>query len=434
MSRQITDLSAAGANLFHAVVELQRLRASSERKFQRWFFETRAEQERAREVQAELQRQLQEERQQRAEAAGSISGARSERLKAEELVKEMRRELQISKEEARRAWEELGRREQEERDRTTSLRNGEPTLVGGVQVVPRPQGVGTRQINPAQRPSTREAPYGGAVGQSPGSTQAQSRRGQPGHDDSPEDPESSYQQPSVSSQGSYEVPAAVSDDQYYTQQRSQQSGRAVTYVPSPSRGYGQSTSRGESRIYPQGSADTAIRQGSANGQSSTTPVTTNMPEERSYEPSAHEPEGYAEEDYEINPDGSIRRDSQGRPIRYRSPRSAGSSEEYEQREYGQSYQPTSRPSASTSPQGPSAYDPYTTVTTSQPTSQPPSSRPVDYSGQDWGQPSSTGWESITPRHRHPTRLSDVVEEEDERSRRTSPSRGSGVSGGERGAR
>ena len=33
LARQVTDLSAAGANLFHAVVELQRLRASSERKF-----------------------------------------------------------------------------------------------------------------------------------------------------------------------------------------------------------------------------------------------------------------------------------------------------------------------------------------------------------------------------------------------------------------
>lgn len=33
MARQTTDLSAAGANLFHAVVELQRLRASSEREF-----------------------------------------------------------------------------------------------------------------------------------------------------------------------------------------------------------------------------------------------------------------------------------------------------------------------------------------------------------------------------------------------------------------
>jgi len=49
MARQINDLSAAGANLFHAVVELQRLRQSSERKFQRWFFDTRDEQERARE-------------------------------------------------------------------------------------------------------------------------------------------------------------------------------------------------------------------------------------------------------------------------------------------------------------------------------------------------------------------------------------------------
>lgn len=56
MARQITDLSAAGANLFHAVVELQRLRASSERKFQRWFFETREEQERAKETQGELER------------------------------------------------------------------------------------------------------------------------------------------------------------------------------------------------------------------------------------------------------------------------------------------------------------------------------------------------------------------------------------------
>lgn len=58
MARQITDLSAAGSNLFHAVVELQRLRASSERKFQRWFFETRAEQEKSSETIAQLQTQL----------------------------------------------------------------------------------------------------------------------------------------------------------------------------------------------------------------------------------------------------------------------------------------------------------------------------------------------------------------------------------------
>jgi hypothetical protein len=48
---------------------------------------------------------------------------------------------------------------------------------------------------------------------------------------------------------------------------------------------------------------------------------------------------------------------------------------------------------------------------------------VDYSGSGWGQ--GSGWDSVTPRHRHPTRLSDVIEE-DERSR-TSPSRASRAS-------
>jgi hypothetical protein len=136
MSRQITDLSAAGANLFHAVVELQRLRASSERKFQRWFYETRQEQERAQEREAELMRQLEGSRQVQQDDSSRVSQAEREKRNAEKLVAEMRRELQISKEEARRAWEELGRREQEERERVLSLREGQPTLVGGVQVVP----------------------------------------------------------------------------------------------------------------------------------------------------------------------------------------------------------------------------------------------------------------------------------------------------------
>src|SRR5256714_7212996 len=167
MARQITDLSAAGANLFHAVVELQRLRASSERKFQRWFFETRQEQERAQEVQAELERLLRAEREERANALASIATAQTDRMKAEDLVKEMRRELQISKEEARRAWEELGRREQAERERTISLRSGEPTLVGGVQVVPMTQGVPSRQTSTANRPTTRDGPYTGGPGPTP---------------------------------------------------------------------------------------------------------------------------------------------------------------------------------------------------------------------------------------------------------------------------
>ncbi|KAK4232233.1 hypothetical protein QBC38DRAFT_439148 [Podospora fimiseda] len=150
LSRQVADLSAAGANLFHAVVELQRLRASSERKFQRWFFETRAELERNQEIAAMLETQLEQERQARADQTQNFAKLEAENAKNQKLISEMRRELLISKEEARRAWEELGRREQEERDRTVSLQQGLPTIVGGVQVVPMTQGP------PSREPSRRE--------------------------------------------------------------------------------------------------------------------------------------------------------------------------------------------------------------------------------------------------------------------------------------
>ncbi|KAI0487243.1 hypothetical protein F4859DRAFT_509815 [Xylaria cf. heliscus] len=141
LSRQVTDLSSAGANLFHAVVELQRLRASSERKFQRWFFETRRELERNQEVTAMLEAALEEERRTRADTIRKAVEQEQGSSKLHKQLAEMRKELTISKEEARRAWEELGRREQEERDRTTSLQLGQPTIVGGVQVVPMTQGV-----------------------------------------------------------------------------------------------------------------------------------------------------------------------------------------------------------------------------------------------------------------------------------------------------
>ncbi|PHH64011.1 hypothetical protein CDD81_5116 [Ophiocordyceps australis] len=140
LARQVTDLSAAGANLFHAVVELQRLRASSERKFQRWFFETRAELERAQEINAMMDMALQKERGERAEAIREALDQERSTSKMHKQLAEMRKELSISKEEARRAWEELGRREQEERDRTFSLQHGQATIVGGVQVVPMVQG------------------------------------------------------------------------------------------------------------------------------------------------------------------------------------------------------------------------------------------------------------------------------------------------------
>ncbi|GKT96388.1 hypothetical protein Ct61P_14238 [Colletotrichum tofieldiae] len=144
LSRQVTDLTAAGANLFHAVVELQRLRASSERKFQRWFFETRAELERAQEVNAMLEAALEEERRARENAVQAAIQKERQHSANDERVREMKKELQISKEEARRAWEELGRREHEERERTLSLQSGQPTILGGVQVVPMTQGVPSR--------------------------------------------------------------------------------------------------------------------------------------------------------------------------------------------------------------------------------------------------------------------------------------------------
>ncbi|PON24852.1 hypothetical protein TGAM01_v206360 [Trichoderma gamsii] len=151
LARQVTDLSAAGANLFHAVVELQRLRASSERKFQRWFFETRSELERAHEVNAMLEAALEKERREREQAIREAVDHERGVSKTQKQLVEMRKELSISKEEARRAWEELGRREQEERDRTLSLQSGHPTVVGGVQVVPMTQGGG-----PSRHSSTRE--------------------------------------------------------------------------------------------------------------------------------------------------------------------------------------------------------------------------------------------------------------------------------------
>ncbi|KAI0020688.1 hypothetical protein F4780DRAFT_360033 [Xylariomycetidae sp. FL0641] len=178
LSRQVADLAAAGGNLFHAVVELQRLRASSERKFQRWFYETREEKERMQEVLALLEAQLLDERKKREEEAQKqassmadqmlntmVSGVvrelnelKQELAKKDKQVSEMRKELSISKEEARRAWEELGRREQEERDRTSSLQQGHPTIVGGVQVVPMTQGVS--RGNSQRDARTYQAPSG----------------------------------------------------------------------------------------------------------------------------------------------------------------------------------------------------------------------------------------------------------------------------------
>lgn len=334
LARQITDLSAAGANLFHAVVELQRLRASSERKFQRWFFDTRAEQERAKEVQADLERQLKAERQGRADAFAAAQESEKDKTKAEELLKEMRRELQISKEEARRAWEELGRREQEERDRTNSLRSGEPTLVGGVQVVPMVSGLPSRHNS--ARPQTREGPY-------PGGPPA----------------------PAMSSTGSdpFMEPKKVDPP--------------ASKPPYPGPLYAHENTSGP---YP----------GPASSE----------PDARSYVGSSEA----GDDEY-----AQYSQDPHNQSFNYPPGPASEGSEEYDHSPPEGHYMSDSA---------------FTSSGASAPTQAPyPPTSAADYTGAGWGP--GTGWESVTPRHRHPTRLSDVLEE-DEHSR-TSPSRASMVS-------
>lgn len=347
MARQVTDLSAAGANLFHAVVELQRLRASSERKFQRWFFDTRAEQEKSKELQGELERQIRTERQARTEAATSVQKAESDKARAEDLLKEMRRELQISKEEARRAWEELGRREQEERDRTNSLRNGEPTLVGGVQVVPMIAGLPRRDSG---RPPTREGPYTGGDGKG------------------------------TSDQLYGETPLSpMGTDPFVEAQRPvHESDESYVHAPAPSSAAPQSQGHYAGHYYePEGTYP---------------PRTTS-----GREPSIGSSEPGDDYGYQQNP--------QGRQMVYPRPMS-DESEEYEQGSFEDSeggYVTSTMP-----PSTGSMYAGY--------------DQSVDYSGAGWGV--GSGWDSVTPRHRHPTRLSDVLEEEEPR---TTPSRASRAS-------
>ncbi|KAL2860523.1 hypothetical protein BJX68DRAFT_87831 [Aspergillus pseudodeflectus] len=345
MARQVTDLSAAGANLFHAVVELQRLRASSERKFQRWFFDTRAEQERAKELQAELERQLRTERQARAEAANSLQKADSDKTRIEELLKEMRRELQISKDEARRAWEELGRREQEERDRTNSLRNGEPTLVGGVQVVPMIAGIPRRDPG---RPPTREGPYAGGGDRNDL------------YGDTPVSP--------------------VGTDPFVEGQRSVHEPDVTSYsqAPAPASTAAQAQGHYAGHYYEP--------------EAPFPPAQTTA----GREPSIGSSEPGEDYGYQQNP--------QSRQIIYPRPMS----EESDEYEHGSL--DDSEPGYVTSTMPPTSGALYA----------PGYDQNVDYSGSGWG----PGWESLTPRHRHPTRLSDVLEEEEPR---TTPSRASRAS-------
>lgn len=326
LARQVTDLSAAGANLFHAVVELQRLRASSERKFQRWFFETRAELERAQEVNGMLEKALERERRDRADAIRDAIDHERGTSKAQKQLAEMRKELAISKEEARRAWEELGRREQEERDRTMSLQSGHPTSVGGVQVVPMTQGGVSRQAT-TRDTGVHQAEYAQGYG-----------------------PEHSQAPPTTAS-----PPTAGPSGTYY---RSQEHGQP----------------------HPGG------RAGGSEG-------------------------GFSEGEYIIDAAGNFVLDSRGQKIPFvAAPPSGASVSDPEADDYD-------TPATTNPPSG--AHEPTSTAA-SEGQWTGAYSDPQDYSGQGYGAP---GWETV-PRHHHPTRLSDVIEEEDERSRTSaSQSRG-----------
>ena len=394
LARQVTDLSAAGANLFHAVVELQRLRASSERKFQRWFFETRAEQERAQEIQALTQASLEEERRDRAAAIAEAISLETKRYNADSQLAEMRRELQISKEEARRAWEELGRREQEERERTASLREGQPTIVGGVQVVPMMQGV------PSRHESAREA--------------SQTREPQYTRPEAVQEPEGPVGDSDVAYQQYSRAQRAGPADPFVEQEttptgREARSGRVTASEPPPASTYSQE--------YPQAPAvqpvsSSAFYQQHQGTSLHPTDSTSRSEHTVSYGPSAASEGAYSEEEYQIDAAGQFVRDERGNRIPYQDP---SDEEAYEfdaaaarERELaylrGHGVPPTSGIDYSV--------DAPPSRRVAAPTSNPATTSSVDYTGEGYG--AGLGWEAV-PRHHHPTRLSDVLEE-DERSR------------------
>ena len=430
MARQVNDLSAAGANLFHAVVELQRLRASSERKFQRWFFETRADQERARETQARLEEQLRNEREARTQTATrdaryekEMKDAYTAKNTADSQVKEMRRELAISKDEARRAWEELGRREQEERERTMSLKSGQTTIVGGVQVVP----MSSNQRQPQVRSSTRE-------GQVPSMTAPV--------EDISNDPMYTTYDPARSDtdtdpfteagRGNYELPPRAhpsSQAAYQTSNTSSaevQAARAAG-VPDPSGGGVRTTTTtttttgpntylryGPDGAIPPSSQASAFYQHEGSSLHPDDQAGVGLEgDERSYVPSVSP--SLSQEDYEMDSNGEVRRDAGGHPIVLRRPLGSEDSDEFNVTEQLERERILGRSYGS----GMSGVE-YGTGPT--PSAGGNGGQPVDYEGSGYG----SGWEAM-PRHHHPTRLSDVLEE-DERSR-TSPSRASQTSRG-----
>lgn len=432
LNRQITDLSAAGANLFHAVVELQRLRASSERKFQRWFFESKAQDEKNREVQGQLENQLKLERsgrddaaRQRAESSIQVENARRE-------VAEMRRELMISKDEARRAWEELGRRNQDSLETAQSLKDGRITLVGGVQVVPYFGGP-SRSGSASQRPITRDGPP------QFGSTGMASAAGAAGLQ-SPGDERDYYQQeasptntdPFMESapvldpgKGSlaagtyqpYGTPGSTSTARTAIPLSAQRPAPASAGPLGSSRAPANSqipiTAEEAQRFYQHAPQQTFLHspqpstQAVSAGAQQAPPAREEVRSELSYVSTLGD-EGEELEpdpDYATDSGGNVRHDEQGRPIVFQR-RQQSDEESYDteadvrrEQELSERYGTTSAP----------AMEGYTEAEGIGAGSR----QEPDYEGSGY-----SGWEALhSTRHHHPTRLSDVLEEEEERSSR-----------------
>ncbi|KAK5117432.1 hypothetical protein LTR85_008817 [Meristemomyces frigidus] len=439
LNRQITDLSAAGANLFHAVVELQRLRASSERKFQRWFFETRADTERNSEMQGQMERQLRLERSAREEAATKRAEAEEAAAVARREVVEMRRELMISKEEARRAWEELGRRSEEEIKNANLLKAGQVATVANVQVVPY-FGVPSRSgTGGSQRPVTREGQqqYGSAVAPSsagaaglasPGDERAYYRE-EPSPTNT--DPFTEQQRPSLHHEPGKPSLAAGTYRPYPAGSAPTTSGASQqTVVPTggqraqpSSSGIpgGMSAEDPEAGFYQHAPSETFLHspQSSSHAVGQTAPTQrADVRSEASYADTLSE----GDTEYVIDAAGNVRHDEQGHPIPFRHRVRSEASDDYDEEairherelaaRYGsqvgyggqQQVMPEAPSVPSTSAQAMATYTP-TTGEGGQP------GRP-DYEGQGYG-----GWDALQTRHHHPTRLSDVLEEEEERSSR-----------------
>ncbi|KAK3710219.1 hypothetical protein LTR37_010440 [Vermiconidia calcicola] len=433
LNRQITDLSAAGANLFHAVVELQRLRASSERKFQRWFFESKANEERLRETHGQLENQLKLERGSREDAARLRADASIQAENAKREVAEMRRELMISKDEARRAWEELGRRNQDSLETAQSLKDGRITLVGGVQVVPYFGGP-SRTGSASQRPTTRDGqPQYGSTGMA-------SAAGAAGLQ-SPGDERDYYQQ---------EASPTNTDPFMETSKRlhhepGQPSLAAGTYQP-----YGGTPTSTKT-------AQTAIPPGQRASSGSRAPQSTSIPvsaqdAQRFYqhapqEAFLHSPqsssqaipqqpataprdevrsegsyvESELEPEYLIDASGNYRLDSAGHPIPIRRQDDIEEDDSYDteadirrEQEHAARYGVGAGMGGMVPPEASSV--PATSaqaMASFESTSQPSGSGRPDYEGAGY-----SGWEALRgTSHHHPTRLSDVLEEEEERSSR-----------------